>query len=105
MPTNRSMNGRHHVKKIALPALDDIKKDIDSLQSDVADLAMDVRKAGSDKAQEAITYLNNRVDLLKNSGVEAIDKIEDHIKSRPRQSIAVAFAVGILASYFLGRKS
>ena len=91
--------------KFAAPSLEKIKKDIDSLQSDVTGLALDVRKVGFDKAHEAMSYVNKNVDSLKTTGADAFEKIEGRIKEKPGQSITIAFVTGMLISYLFSRKS
>jgi hypothetical protein len=91
--------------KYTAPVSGDIRKDVSALQSDVANLAADIKKAGSDKAREAVSYVNEHIGSLKNSGTNTIENIENKIKSKPGQSIAIAFVAGVVTSYIFGRKS
>jgi ElaB/YqjD/DUF883 family membrane-anchored ribosome-binding protein len=90
--------------KYAAPSFEGIKRDLDSLQSDVASLALDVRKAGVDKAHDAMSYVNKNIGSLKASGTDALGKLEGQIKSRPGQSVTIAFVTGLLASYLFSRR-
>jgi ElaB/YqjD/DUF883 family membrane-anchored ribosome-binding protein len=90
--------------KYTAPAFEDIRRDLNSLQSDVAHLAVDVRKVGSDKARDAVSYVNEQIGSLKETGTGALGKIEDGIRSKPGQSVTVAFVAGMLASYLFGRR-
>lgn len=92
------------MKRSAL-SFDEIRKDLDSLQSDVATLAADARKVSVNKAQGAISYVNENIDSLKATGTDALKKVEGQIQSKPGQSIAIAFVTGILASFLFSRRS
>ena len=107
MPIQNNQPGetKNGPAKYAMPATDDIRKDLSSLQSDVAVLASNVKKAGSDKVHEAVNYINDQVDTIKETGAGALGKIEENIKAKPGQSITIAFAAGLLVSYLLGRRS
>ena len=101
LPETKNGNG-----KLAIPsAADDIRRDLNSLQSDVAILASDIKKVGAIQARAAIDYVSDRVDTLKATGNDALVKIEDGIKSKPCQSLTIAFAAGLLVSFLLGRRS
>jgi ElaB/YqjD/DUF883 family membrane-anchored ribosome-binding protein len=82
----------------------DIRKDIDSLKSNVVGLARHLRDIGADKAQVVASSVRDQADVLKATGAEALDKAEDKVRAAPAQSVAIAFAAGILASYLLGRR-
>jgi ElaB/YqjD/DUF883 family membrane-anchored ribosome-binding protein len=86
-------------------ASDDIRRDLNSLQSDVVILASDIKKVGATQARAAVDYVTERVDTLKATGNDALVKIEDGIKSKPGQSVTIAFAAGLLVSFLLGRRS
>jgi phage-related protein len=89
----------------AMPAFDDLKKDIGLLQSDVANLASSVRKVGADTAHDAMNYVNGHIDTLKGSGMSTVGKLEGRIRSKPGQSVTIAFVAGLLASQLFKRKS
>ncbi len=90
------------------PGFESIRKDIGLLQSDVASLAADIKKAGSDKTQGAVAYVNEKIgslkDNLKDTGTNTFKNIEDQIQSKPGQSITIAFVAGLLASYLFSRR-
>lgn len=110
MPTqNRSAHENSHSEtkngKYASSAPDDIRRDLNALQSDVAILASDVKKAGTEKARDAINYVSDQVDSLRDTSASALVKLEENIKANPGQSITIAFVAGALVSFLLGRKS
>jgi len=92
------------VKKYTTPAYDDIKKDLNTLKDDVTHLATNVKKAGTDKANEAISYVKDQVGPVKDIGTNTVSALEERIKSKPGQSVTIAFAAGLLFSYLLGRR-
>lgn len=97
-PRNGSAN------KFISEATDDIRKDLGTLQSDVAAIASDVKKAGTDKARMAIDYVNDQVGTLKDTGTNALGKLEEGIKSNPGQSVTIAFVAGVLISFLFNRR-
>ncbi len=101
---HRQKNGVSHARQ-ALPSLENIKDDIDLLQDHVLGLAQEIRSAGAVKANDAVDYLNKRMDEVKVSGEKTLSKIERRVQAKPRQSITIAFAVGALASFLLSRRS
>jgi ElaB/YqjD/DUF883 family membrane-anchored ribosome-binding protein len=90
--------------KEALPMMENIKEDIDSLRSNMVGLAKSIKSVSSEKARVTADYLMDQVDNLKTTGSETLGKVETQIKERPGQSIAVAFAAGVLTSYLLNRR-
>lgn len=79
--------------------------EMQDIKEEVMDFARNIRDTSTDKAHAASDYVHDRVDDLKDSGTAAIEKVEKRIKSRPSQSIAIAFTAGLIASYLLGRRA
>jgi ElaB/YqjD/DUF883 family membrane-anchored ribosome-binding protein len=83
-----------------------IKTDeIQDIKENVVEIARTIRDASNDRAHDAADYVRDRVDGLKASGRDALEKVETRIKARPGQSVAFAFAAGLIASFLLGRRS
>lgn len=82
----------------------DIKDSLDTLQSNVIDLAQNIRAVSADKANMAADFARDRADDLKDMGADALKKTEKSIKASPGRSVAIAFAAGILTSLLLGRR-
>lgn len=78
---------------------------IETLRENVVGLAHDLKAAGNDKAHKALDYMNDGADSLRASGSDALAKIERRVRAKPGQSLGIAFAVGIIASLFLTRRS
>lgn len=83
----------------------EISSDARDMKENVVGLARNVRDASSDKAHALSDYLRDRVSELKASGESSLEKLEVRIKAKPGQSIAIAFSVGLLTSYLLGRRT
>jgi len=87
------------------PEIDEIKEDLDSLKDNVVAVTKHVQKDGIEQANELGQIAKDRIDEIQaRSKIEA-KKIEKQVKAKPAQSVALAFAGGILASLlFRGRK-
>jgi ElaB/YqjD/DUF883 family membrane-anchored ribosome-binding protein len=79
--------------------------EIDAIKENVLGLAHNIKDVSNDKAHLAVEYMQNSAENLKVSGTDTIARIEKRIKANPGQSIGIAFAAGIVASYFFGRRS
>lgn len=81
----------------AYPEIREIGNDIQSLKSNVGDLASHIKNDGlSDVSKIATEKYKN----IKAYGA----KLEEQVKERPAQSMAIAFAGGLLASLLLSRR-
>ncbi len=83
----------------------DIRDSLESLQSNVIGLAHNIKAVGTDKLHDATGYVQDRVEDVKTFGSDTLYKTERRIKAKPGQSVAMAFAAGLLVSFLLGRKS
>ena len=90
---------------LKMPKMKEVSEELESLKSGVIGLAHNLRDIGADKAHEAASYVNDQIDTLKATSVDSFKRIEKKIQDKPGQSVAIAFGVGLLASYLLGRKS
>jgi hypothetical protein len=72
-----------------------LKEDISNLKEDAVTLARDVKASGKSVAREGIDQIY--------AGCETeFHKLEDHVKAKPGQSMLLAFAAGLVASFILG---
>ncbi len=79
------------------PEIQNIKNDLGSLKSNGSELLKEIGHEGAD-------IVHDELDKLKQSGKEKIRMAEDHVKSKPAQGIAIAFASGLALSYLLARR-
>ena len=84
---------------------EEIREDFDSLKGNVVGIARNLRDVSAESARAASDYAAARVDDLREASADTMKKMEGRIKSRPGQSVALAFAAGVVASYLLGRRS
>lgn len=87
------------------PEIEEIKQDIDSLKSNVVELTKHMKSEGKDSAFKlGEAALSRYADLKKSAQLEYL-KAEKSVKSKPGQSIAIAFGAGLVAAFLLrGRK-
>jgi ElaB/YqjD/DUF883 family membrane-anchored ribosome-binding protein len=104
MRVHKDHAARRGNSKHTLRSLEDIKDDIHALQAHAFSLAHEIGDVGTDTAREAVSYVNDGIGTLRKSGAEVVGKAEKGIKARPGQSLAIAFGVGLLASFLLSRK-
>jgi ElaB/YqjD/DUF883 family membrane-anchored ribosome-binding protein len=83
----------------------EIAAGIHDVKENVVGLVRNVRDASSERTHAAGDYVRDRMVDLKASGTDALQKAERHIQSKPGQSVAIAFAAGLLARFLLGRRS
>jgi ElaB/YqjD/DUF883 family membrane-anchored ribosome-binding protein len=90
---------------------DDINSGIEKSPGTFGKAKKDVLKA-SEAAGEATAYARKALDDVRDAGAEVIDNVKDatlQVKEaateRPFRSLLIAFSVGCLASFLLGRSS
>lgn len=90
--------------KTGYPEIEDIREDLDSLKNNVVELTKHVQKNGAEHTKEATRMLRSRLDHFKKSGQDQLYQMEKQVKAKPMQSLALAFAAGMLASLVIGRR-
>lgn len=83
------------LKDIGSSEIQDIKEDLQSLKSNVVMLAQDIRNGGGAVARESI-------DHLKSVGKYEFQRVEERVREKPGQSLAIAFCAGLVFSYLVG---
>lgn len=91
-------------RETGYPELDNIREDLESLKTNVVELTRHVQENGYEKTVELSNMALKQIADLKKRGQREYTKVERSIKAKPGQSLAIAFAVGIAASYLLGRR-
>lgn len=85
------------------PEIEEIRNDIESLKTNVVDLSRHIKEEGKIQASRLTEVAMDRIaDLRKNASVE-YQKAERAVKAKPGQSIAIAFAAGLVASLLIRR--
>jgi ElaB/YqjD/DUF883 family membrane-anchored ribosome-binding protein len=86
------------------PEIKGIKKDLSSLKANTVGLARHVQADGVEQAAALSEKTQDLVARLKEKSATEFHKIEDQVRAKPGQSIAMAFAAGIVASFLFGRR-
>ena len=79
--------------------------EIEAIKENIVGLAHNLKEVSNDKANMTVEYIHEKAEDLKTMGTGTIAKIEKSIRANPAQSVGIAFAAGIVASYLLGRRS
>ncbi|MAZ02020.1 MAG: hypothetical protein CMN56_02670 [Sneathiella sp.] len=87
------------------PEIDELKEDLASLKAHMSELTASLKKDGAEGAEKLSARTKEKLGELKDRGQDGIHHIEDHVREKPGQSIAIAFAVGFLASMLLRNRS
>lgn len=90
--SDRPMGGISETKEFQM-----IKEDLASLKDDATALAHDIK--GSGKA-----LVRDGMDNLYEGYESQFQKVEERVRKKPGQSILLAFAAGLAASYVLGAR-
>lgn len=84
--------------------LEDIKNDISSLKSNAVSLGHHLADDGKEKLHEAGGQLKTFLSACKKDGARYYHDAEEKVRQNPGQSIALAFAGGLLLSALLKRR-
>ena len=77
--------------------IQEIKEDLRSLKTNVITLAHDIRHGGKVVARDGIGH-------LRAASQSEFQRIEDHVREKPGQSIVLAFCAGLAFSVLLGSR-
>lgn len=91
-------------KKSEYPEIDEIREDLDSLKSNVVELTQHIKKNGSTQASNLRERANDTIHDLQERSQEQVQKVEKQVRQKPGQSLAIAFAGGLLTSLLLRRR-
>ncbi|MEZ0261820.1 MAG: hypothetical protein ACAH80_12480 [Alphaproteobacteria bacterium] len=58
----------------------------------------------TEKACAATEFVQDRASTIQEASMDSYADLEKRIKKNPGQSVAIAFAAGLLASFLLGRR-
>lgn len=86
------------------PELKTIKQDINNLKEDAVELAHHVKEHGVYQADALKGRATDAYEELLNEGLSEFQKLEKRVMEKPGQSVAIAFAAGILTSFLMGRR-
>lgn len=84
--------------------IEEIREDLDSLKSNIFELTKHVKAETGVRTELLKKGVIGQVASLRSSGVAQFEKLEGQVKAKPTQSLAIAFASGVIVSYLLGRR-
>ncbi|MEX1035506.1 MAG: hypothetical protein WDZ54_06080 [Sneathiella sp.] len=87
------------------PEINELKEDLASLKSHVSELTASLKRDGFAEADKLGAKAKEKLGELKDRGQDGLHYVEDHVREKPGQSIAIAFAAGFLASMLLRNRS
>lgn len=87
------------------PEINDIRHDLDSLKTNVVELTKRITAQGTVQAEHLKDAAYTRLTHLGEESLTQFKHLEDQIRAKPGQSVAIAFAAGVVASLLLGRRS
>lgn len=86
------------------PEIKDIRHDLDSLKTNVVELTKRITAQGGEQAEHLKDAAYAQLAHIGEESLEQIKHIEDKVRAKPGQSVAIAFAAGMLASFLLSRR-
>ena len=87
------------------PEIDELRKDLAALKKHMSELTDSVKRDGVEEAEKIGTKAKEKLGELKDHGAQGLERIEDRVREKPGQSIAIAFAAGFLASMLMRNRS
>lgn len=93
------------VKEVANnSALRDIKTDLTVLKDDATATLKDAALLAQSLKNQGGNIARDGVSQLKAVGQDEFQRVEERIRSKPGQSVALAFCAGLVFSYLLGSR-
>jgi ElaB/YqjD/DUF883 family membrane-anchored ribosome-binding protein len=98
-------NGKKTTLTDGIPQeLDSARNDIKAIKADTLELAGHLKEGTVKIAKTAAGAAQDKIDEVVTMTEEKADSLEQEIRAKPLQSVAVAFACGIVLSMFLSRR-
>lgn len=90
-------------KKGTSDDLTEIRKDIESLRSHLSDLTKHAKQEGNEKLIDVKGMVNEALADYSKTGRKQYKEMENRVREKPAQSMAMAFGAGLLASFLMRR--
>lgn len=84
--------------------IETLRKDLGVLKEDIAGLAQNAVDNGAVGISKVRSVAETQLRELQSASREKLGALEDQIRARPGQSLAVAFAVGAVLALLMGRR-
>ncbi|HPF47003.1 MAG TPA: hypothetical protein PK690_09060 [Emcibacteraceae bacterium] len=89
--------------KNTYPEIDDIRQDLNSLKSNVVELTKHIQHDGRLTVDDVKESASERLKVLSVTGKKKLKDVEGRVKDKPVQSLAMAFAAGLVLSAMIKR--
>lgn len=93
-------------KQDAAPAggeFDEIRKDLETLKTNVGALGKHLKYEGKEKAAEARDAVGKGIDAVSDKSDKSLEMLDSSVKDNPRRALAVAFAAGVILNFLMRR--
>lgn len=84
--------------------LSELRKDLSVLKEDAAATIQDAAVLAKNLKHEGGAMARDGVKTLAAAGRNEFEKLEERVRDRPGQSVALAFCAGLVFSYILGSR-
>jgi ElaB/YqjD/DUF883 family membrane-anchored ribosome-binding protein len=85
------------IKSNTTPDLHTLKDDLTALKNDGANLVQHLNENASSISRDGMDKIIEKAD-------RGMNRVIEHVKAKPNQSIMIAFAAGLAASYLLASR-
>ena len=85
-------------------SLNNVKEDLRTLKSDVVGLGKQASEEGRKRLNDTVSVAQDKVADLKAAGYEELKGLKSYVAANPTQSVAYAFAAGVIASFIFSRR-
>jgi ElaB/YqjD/DUF883 family membrane-anchored ribosome-binding protein len=85
-------------------SLQNVKEDLRALKDDVAGLGRQAKEEGRKRINESVSVAQDKVSEFKSAGYEELKGLKAYVSENPTQSVAYAFAAGLIFSFIFSRK-
>ncbi len=84
--------------------IDHIKEDINSLKTNVVELTKHLKKDAQYETANLKDKATDQIEHIKEIGQSKFTDLENQIKDKPSQSVALAFVSGLLLSMLMKKR-
>jgi len=84
---------------------DELRKELDKLRSDMADLTRTLKDIAADRGSEAYEKIRKSADRAQEQAADTVEAVGHEIGERPFTSVLSAFILGFLIGMLSGRRS
>ncbi|MDO6460476.1 hypothetical protein Q4485_07205 [Granulosicoccaceae sp. 1_MG-2023] len=103
MPTTKRSTGNDELREEFNALRDDVTAFMKTLRDYERNQARNPKDTVSDELHEYLEQARRRFEDAKSAGEERLADVGDKVRAQPAASLAIAFAVGLVAAKLLGR--